>query len=414
MNNKKDIGIVRDLAKQYAEIASLPEQNEKIRLWSSLNSLKSRKPAVHFTFGMWNVWCRDVFNDDKMKCEDPFYRSWERNFRMSIFHHDSGDDTIYRPWISMRADVAGGWDDLWGVYMGNTHTEDKGGAWKYDPPIKTWDDVKKLNKPVHGVDEKKTAEHLSKLHEAVGGILPIDVSRSPVAMGFLGDISTCIAKLLGLEQLMIYMYESPDELHKLLAFMRDGILENQDAAEKAGHFSLTSHSSQEPTYCDELKHPTPNSGSVMRKELMYFAAAQEYTLISPAMHEEFLLQYQLPIIKNYAMSSYGCCENLTEKISMLRKIPNLRTIAVTPTANVARCVEQIGDDYVMSWRPNPTDMVCGDWDEARIRRVLTEGVKSLKGHHFCIHLKDVETVEGDTSRLKKWVKIVREVLEETM
>ena len=50
-------------------------------------------------------------------------------------------------------------------------------------------------------------------------------------------------------------------------------------------------------------------------------------------------------------------EDLTNKIDMLRTIPNLRRIAVSPFANVRRCAEQIGTDYVMSYRPSPADMV---------------------------------------------------------
>ena len=59
--------------------------------------------------------------------------------------------------------------------------------------------------------------------------------------------------------------------------------------------------------------------------------------MSPAMHDEFLLQYQLPILKQWGLVGYGCCENLTQKIDILRQIPNLRVIGVTPRADVRRC-----------------------------------------------------------------------------
>jgi len=36
---------------------------------------------------------------------------------------------------------------------------------------------------------------------------------------------------------------------------------------------------------------------------------------------------------------------------------------VTPLANVRVCAEQIGADYVLSWRPNPSDMVCCGYKE---------------------------------------------------
>ncbi|MCX6984432.1 MAG: hypothetical protein NT118_06715 [Lentisphaerae bacterium] len=42
--NSKDITIVRDLARRVAEIAALPVQAEKRRLWKNLNMLKPERP----------------------------------------------------------------------------------------------------------------------------------------------------------------------------------------------------------------------------------------------------------------------------------------------------------------------------------------------------------------------------------
>ncbi|HRV05057.1 MAG TPA: hypothetical protein P5025_08470, partial [Candidatus Ratteibacteria bacterium] len=79
-------------------------------------------------------------------------------------------------------------------------------------------------------------------------------------------------------------------------FMRDGILANQKQAEDAGDITLLSHVNQAMQYCEELEPPRINSGPRTRKQIWGYCAAQEYTLISPSMHNEFLLQYQLPIL----------------------------------------------------------------------------------------------------------------------
>ena len=96
---------------------------------------------------------------------------------------------------------------------------------------------------------------------------------------------------------------------------------------------------------------------------------------------------------------------------MLRQVPNLRSIAVSPRADVRACAEQIGRDYVLSWRPNPTDMVCAAWDEGRIRRIIRAGLDAWRGCVAHIHLKDIETVRGDPGRLARWVGIVRDEIE---
>jgi hypothetical protein len=123
------------------------------------------------------------------------------------------------------------------------------------------------------------------------------------------------------------------------------------------------------------------------------------------------LQYQLPIYAHFGLIHYGCCEDLGRKIGLLRQFKNLRSIAVTPVADVRLCAEQIGTDYVISWRPNPTDMVCCGYNEDRIRRIIGEGLAACKGGYPHIHLKDIETVEGDVTRLTRWVKSVRDVAE---
>ena len=414
MNN--DIRILRDLAARYADVAADPVNDERRALWRAHMSLKRTRPPVLASFGIWNVWCREVFGDERMECQDPFYRAHERNLRMALFHAEVGDDWIAEPWITQGAayKTPGGiHGEAWGMPPTRRHSETAGGSWKSQPPIREWSDMERMVAPAHVIDEEATAGAVSRLHDAVGDLLTVNGARGPILHGFGGDISTTITSLRGLDRLMLDMYEYPEELHRLLAFMRDGILANQQQAEDAGDFSLSLHHNQAQPYCGELEPPRANSGARQRRQLWGFFAAQEYTLISPAFHDEFLYQYQLPIMAPYGLTHYGCCEDLTKKIAMLRQAPNLRSIAVTPVANVARCAEQIGSDFVFSWRPNPADMVCCGFDEERIRRILKEGLRATaaSGCRVHLHLKDIETVEGDPGRLARWVGLVRSVAE---
>ena len=100
---------------------------------------------------------------------------------------------------------------------------------------------------------------------------------------------------------------------------------------------------------------------------------------------------------------------LTEKIDILRKIPNLRRIAVAPRANVRRCAEQIGRDYIFSYRPNPAEMVCCGFDPAHVRKVIRTALDDAASCCVDITLKDIQTVEHTPARLAEWVKLVREV-----
>ncbi|HQK21586.1 MAG TPA: hypothetical protein PLM66_01660, partial [Candidatus Latescibacteria bacterium] len=127
---------------------------------------------------------------------------------------------------------------------------------------------------------------------------------------------------------------------------------------------------------------------------------------------EFLLQYQLPMLKHFGLVAYGCCEDLTHKIDMLRQIPNLRRIAVSPFADVKACAEQIGRDYVVSYRPSPSDMVGYGLAEDRVRAILTKDLEACRDCHVDITLKDVETVQSDPRRVRRWVALTRKVIDE--
>ena len=263
--------------------------------------------------------------------------------------------------------------------------------------------------PHHVIDEEATERNVSRLHDAIGDILPVAVDRSPAYSRWAADISTHLTQLRGLEQLMWDMVERPEWLHRVLKFMSDGILTTHEEAEAAGDWRLVNHHNQAMPYALELPDPAANSEPVGRKSLWVFMAAQEYTLISPAMHEEFLLRYQLPILERFGLVAYGCCEDLTNKMAMLRQIPNLRRIAVTPVADVARCAEQIGEDYVFSWRPNPSQMICCGFDPDLVRKVIKDGMEAARGCHVDITLKDVQTVQGKPENLRRWVQLVRSI-----
>jgi len=414
MQNSRDVQILRELVKEYAERAALPVMEERRRLWAAHFSLKTTRMPVFVNFGMWNWWCKEMFGDAALQCEDPFFREHEQALRLELFHHGIGDDHILEPWLTQHAvheKPRGVYGEPWGGAPAQIQPDTPGGAWKDVPFIREWKDAAKLQAPPHAINEAETRRRTERLREAVGDLIEVDVRRGPIFYGLAADISTTMGGVRGIEQLMLDMYETPEKIHQLAAFLRDGILANQQQAEDAGDYSLTHQMNQAEPYAEELERPRANSGARRRKDLWGFAASQEFTLVSPEFHEEFLLQYQLPILRNFAMCHYGCCDNLTNKIALLRKIPNLRSIAVTPSADLARCAEQIGTDYALSWRPSPVDMVCAGWNEVRIRRVIRDGLRTCRGQHVHLNLKDVETLQGEPGRLARWVGIVREEID---
>ncbi len=402
---QKDIDILRDLAERYLDICHKDVQQERRDLWRKHNSLQWTRPLIYVRAFAWQE-----MPESQCQCDDPFYRHYENFFRQSLFRDTFNDDFIFEPWATVNAAWVTPPEGIWGLPVEWTSSDEPRGSRKWDPPIKEPEDAARLIEPHHVIDEEKTARRVEKLHAAIGNIITINLDRAPAYRMWNGDISTQLTYLRGLEQLMWDMMDRPDWLHEVLAFMRDGILQTHAEAESAGDWTLCAHQNQAMPYAEELQDPTPNSESVTRDKLWYFAAAQELTGVGPKMFDEFMLQYQIPIMEKFGLVAYGCCEDLTRKIDVLRQIPHLRRIAVSPMANVAKCAEQIGTEYVLSYRPSPTDMVGYDFDPDRIRRIMAHDLAICRNSHVDITLKDVETVQGDPTRVGRWVKITRDII----
>ncbi len=412
----EDIAVLRGLAARYRDIAADPVMDVRRDLWRRHNSLQRTRPLIYVRAFGWREMAAST-----LRCHDPFYRHYEDALRQSLFRHTFEDDFIFEPWVTVRAACITPPEGVWGLAVPRIHSDEARGSFVWDPPLKAEADIDRLVAPHHVIDEIETSRRVEKLRCAIGDLISIHVDRQPAYTVWNGDISTQLAYLRGLEQIMWDMIDRPEWLHRLLAFMRDGILRTHEEAERAGDWTLSSHQNQAMPYAGELPDPAPASeratvsgGSaseaVSRKQLWTFLASQETTAVGPKQFDAFMLQYQIPIMAPFGLVAYGCCEDLTRKIDVLREIPNLRRIAVSPMANVGRCAAQIGRDYVLSYRPSPTEMVGYGFDPHKVRDILTRDLEACGDCHVDITLKDVETVQGDPDRIRRWVEVTREVI----
>jgi hypothetical protein len=410
MTKQQDITRLRELACQVRDAAAHPKYRERVRLWTDHNSLRRTRPLVVVGCGRYAAYEYELI---QYQCVEPLWRDIEFQLRHKLFKDWIDDDSVLQPWVSVRAVFT---DPGWGIQAGHTASSlGREGAYKLAAkPAITPEDVigATLRKPRHAIDAAATRVKVERVREAIGDILPVHEDRTTPYIGFAADLSYSLGQFIGIERLMMDMYDHPEWLHELLAFLRDGVLDAQAECEAAGDFTALSQHNQVEPYAHETVVPCPNGGPVRRRQLWGFFAAQEYAGISPAMHEEFLFRYQLPIMAQCGLVAYGCCEDLTRKIDMLRPLKSLRRIAVTPWADVAACARQIEDKYVLSWRPNPAPMVCSGFEPETVRKALRAGLDATAGCHTDILLKDIQTVQGEPERLRHWARLARELVEE--
>jgi len=402
----KDVKVLRELAKRVAEIAYDDEQNRRRKLWRDVNSFRNTGVPIYVR---WGGWWDEIINPE-LECEDDFYRGHEFALRTMLWQSTVGDDYVIEPWITQKATYIFPNNEPWGIKSVIERSRVTGGAFHIDPPIKDLEDIKKLVMPTHSIDELATKSNVEKIRDALGDILTVNIDRAPFYRFFEGDISSQMAYLRGIDRIMYDIYDNSEWFSQLLSFVAEGIEKTHREAEQAGDWQLSNQENQAMPYVDELRDPVANSGGIKRSELWGYMASQEYTLISPEHFYEYLLKYQIPILQKFGLVAYACCEDITHKIEYIKKIPNLRRIGITAFSDCERCAEQIGSEYVSSWRPKPSETVCIDFDEQNVRKILSNGIKALRRNNciFDITLKDVHTIKGDINRLIRFVQIAKE------
>ena len=78
-----DREVLRDLGEQVAEIAALPVQQEKIRLWKALNGLAASRPMVTIDQVCWHE--MDVDGELTLQSADRFCRTIETRLRRTLY-----------------------------------------------------------------------------------------------------------------------------------------------------------------------------------------------------------------------------------------------------------------------------------------------------------------------------------------
>ena len=97
-----DLAVLRDLAKQLAEVAALPIQKEKAELWCRLNRLERARPMVLLQNATWH----ETKDEITIECEDPFARGQEEGLRKALYHWEHMKDDH----VSIDKSIAGAYD----------------------------------------------------------------------------------------------------------------------------------------------------------------------------------------------------------------------------------------------------------------------------------------------------------------
>jgi len=397
-----DREILRSLAVRVRTIADSPESQARRLLWGRHNALQGDRPlVVAYPDGTWP----ELLPDSVLQCSDKGLRTWEWQLRSRIYEHDVlQDDRFVEPWFDIG----------WHINIGNygfdvpMHYGDNRGSYVWDAPITDLErELPKLHFRTLAVDRPGTYRDLALANEIFGDLLP---ARIRGMLFWTLGMTWEAAKLVGLENLMLLMCDQPEQVHRLMAFLRDEHLHFLGWLEAEGMLTpdnVADYVGSGGVGCTDELHPDTDVGITLR-DRWGFAESQETVGVSPAMFGEFVLPYQIPLLEKFGLNCYGCCEGLEHRIKpILANVPRLRRVSVAPNANQEIMAAALAGKYVFSRKPYPAH-VCVGFNEKAIRADLRHTLTVARGQPLEIILKDTQTVQGEPWRIKRWVEIARE------
>ncbi|MFA7371759.1 MAG: hypothetical protein WCY78_07570, partial [Sphaerochaetaceae bacterium] len=165
-------------------------------------------------------------------------------------------------------------------------------------------------------------------------------------------------------------------------------------------------------HTSELPGEPFNPDYVLPSNMWGCSNAQIFSDVSPDMHWEFAMRHDLRWLKRWGLTYYGCCEPLQNKVHLLRRIPNLRKVSVSPWNDYPKILGELAGDYVASIKPNPAIFAEDGWSVERAQQNLQAALDAGEGSsHIEFIMKDISTVRYRPQILWEWSEIAMRMVE---
>ena len=408
---QKDKSILRRLADQQAAAASLPVQAEKVLEWKRLNGKGAGRPLVWINEIPWHE--MDVDGELELQTTDPFCQEVEKTFRQTLYqwNHMPADMVVEAKFYSSLVihDTGFGISDDSDKLLTDQNSDIV--SRNFHPQIDNEQDLEKIKFPVISHDEDASEENFQFLLEAFGDILRIE--KVGIVHTWFSPWDELI-QWWGVQKALLDLSLRPAIIHQAMNRLINGYLSRLQQWKELNLLSTTDGNYRVGSgglgYTDELPQPDSNPNQVRTSDQWGCSAAQIFSGVSPKMHDEFALQYEKRWMEHFGLNYYGCCDALHNKLDILKSIPNLRKISMSPWANVEKMVENSHGRYVLSYKPNPAIFIVDHWDPNTARKDLQLILEKTKGCVLEIIMKDISTLRYQPQRLWEWSSSIMDLV----
>lgn len=408
-----DVNVLRSLAGPLAEIAALPIQRERAALWRRINDLRPAKPAIWINEIPWHE--MNVDDELTLRCEAPLARAHEERMRQTLYQWRRlpGDMVVEPEWPSPLVVRDTGFGITEDVDIVKTDDANVIYSRHFHIQIRDERDLVKIKTPQITHDAEASEANAQALAAAIGDLLPVVKRGQP---GFWFAPWDELIRWWGVQEAMEDLALRPELVHQAMDRLTNAYLARLDQYEALNLLAPNSanvrigsggygYVSGLPGAGFDPAHPRP-------RDLWGSATAQIFSDVSPRMHREFALDYERRWLDRWGLTYYGCCEPLHLKVDMLRSVPNLRKISMSPWADLDVAVNKIGGDYVYSIKPSPAPLAGDVWRPELARQLLREALEKTRGCAVEVIMKDISTVRYQPQRLWEWAALAAEVTAE--
>ena len=397
---------LRELAKKQLEIANSDEMLKKEALWYAHNDYKTKEPVVTLEKGTFN---REFEHLWQPKCQSDTAKHLEYYFHSNMVQYEYiHDDTV------MPKEFAVGiwaWLKPFDIDVTRERSIGETFAYKLNYEIKNLEEeFYKLKKSPMGCNFDSAVNWKNTVEDIIGDLMPVKLTFGPYC-----GLANNIYNIMGLETMMISMYDCPELFHKMMTMLSDDYLELWDLVEKNGYIRPNNFNVgvAQGTYGFSNVLPV-NKNNFKMGDVWGYIDSQETSEISPDMYHEFFFPYYKKVSERFGRLNYGCCEGVSalwEK--SVSNYKNLSKVSISPWCDEEYIGEKLrGKNITYHRKPHPNYLgVDKIFDEKGFSEHIEKTLKAARGCFFELSYRDVYSLQGEIYRGKRAYEIIKKCID---
>ncbi|MEI6071763.1 MAG: hypothetical protein WCS31_08215 [Verrucomicrobiae bacterium] len=399
-------GYLRGLAQKQSDYAASDVMRQRKQMWFDLNDgrMGGRPPVVIETW----TFAGDFLPESVFHCTSKTGREIERRLLENIRNYELINDDKVMP---DTFDIAWFIDiDQFGpnIKIGQEVAKDAEGretGCHYIHPITDLErDIHLLKPPTCRVDRERTFAWRAFLDDLFGDLLPVRIRGGTYGNTML---TQKVIQLMGMEPFFMALYDTPDAVHQLMAYLRDNVLSIMRWVEAEGLLSVNNENQTSFGSSYNFTTRLAASGSAQLSDMWGASNSQETVGISPEQFREFCAPYYRTVCEPFGLLYYGCCEPAHPFWEDIRQMPHLKKVSINRWTDQQFMGEALrGSDIVFSRKPDPNFLgVDVSLKEDAWSAHIGETLDATRGVFTEIIVRDVYTVHGNLNKVRRAVEL---------